>query len=85
MNVPDVLKQHCARDHLASVAHQVFKQPEFPWLQLDELPATPHRTRQQIEFQISHVQLGLCRGRMRSSPQGGDPCNEFGKAKGFTK
>src|SRR6202049_94446 len=46
MNVPDVLEQHRARDHLTSVAHQVFEQAVFPWLQLDQLPATPHRARQ---------------------------------------
>ena len=46
MNVPDVLEQHRARNHLACVPHQVFKQAEFPWLQLDQLPAPPHRARQ---------------------------------------
>jgi hypothetical protein len=55
MNVPDMLKQHRTGDHLAGVAHQVFKQTEFPRLQLDQFPATPHRARQEIEFQIKHA------------------------------
>jgi len=45
-NVPDVLEQHRAGDYLAGVTHQVFKQSEFPRLQLDQLSAPPHRTRQ---------------------------------------
>src|SRR5215831_17468166 len=81
MNVPDVLEQHRAGDDLASVPHQVFEQSEFPWLQLDQLPATPHRARQKIELQIKDVQSGLCRGRMRSSTQRGDPRDELGKSK----
>jgi hypothetical protein len=43
MNVPDVLKQHRARHHLAGVPHQVFEQAEFSWLQLDKFPAPSHR------------------------------------------
>src|SRR5271169_2102136 len=68
MNVPDVLEQHRARDHLVSMAHQVFKQAEYPRLQLDQLPATPHCARQQIEFQIKHVQSRLSGGRTRPPP-----------------
>src|SRR5271156_6067760 len=43
MNVPDVLEQHRARDHLASVTHEILEQAEFPRLQLDQLPAPSHR------------------------------------------
>src|SRR5215469_12402142 len=46
MNFPDVLEQHRAGDDLASVPHQVFEQSEFPWLQLDQLPAPSHRASQ---------------------------------------
>src|SRR5580692_9600083 len=80
MNVPDVLEQHRARDHLTSVAHQVFEQAVFPWLQLDQLPATPHRPRKYIDFEIEQVQPGLGRGRARSSPQRGDPRDELGES-----
>jgi len=55
MNVPDMFEQHRARDYLASMTHQVFKQTEFPRLQLDQLPATPHCPRQEIEFEIKDV------------------------------
>jgi hypothetical protein len=48
MNVPDVLEQHRARDHLAGVAHQVFKQAELPWLQLDQLPTTARRAAEPV-------------------------------------
>src|SRR3954447_19372121 len=68
MNVPDVLEEHRACDHLTSVAHQILEQAEFSRLQLDQFPISPYRARQEIKFQIKHAQFGLCRGRARPSP-----------------
>ena len=45
MNVPNVLQQHRARYHLSRMPHQVFKQAEFPGLELDQFPAPSHPTR----------------------------------------
>src|SRR5215469_6051056 len=68
VNVPDVLEQHRTRDHLTGVAHQVFEQAEFPWLQLDQLAPTTHRVRQEVELQIEHAEARLRRSHARPSP-----------------
>ena len=79
MNVPDMFKQHCARDHLTGVPHQVFQQLEFSWLQLNQLSATPHRAGQEIKLQIEDVQLGLHCSRARPSPQRSNPRDKLRK------
>ena len=40
MIIPHVFKQHCPRDDLARMFHQIFEQAEFPRLQRNVLAVT---------------------------------------------
>ena len=50
------------RDHLPTVAHQIFEQAEFARLQIDRGLAAARRAREQIEFEIADLELRLHSG-----------------------
>src|SRR5579863_5290923 len=64
MIVPHMFEQHCARDHLAGVLHEIFEQPEFARLQGDLLAGARHFARQPVEAQIADLKRGLFRSAL---------------------
>src|SRR5579875_3596591 len=83
MEIPDMLEQHRARHHLPGMPHQIFEQPEFARLQVDDVPGPAHRAREQVEFEIGNLQAGRDRMRRRAAQQGPDPRDQLGKGKGL--
>src|SRR5262245_31079260 len=53
MIVPDILEEHRPGDHLPRMLHEIFQQPELPWLQDDFLSRAGHLMRKTIEFEIA--------------------------------
>ena len=56
MKIPHVLQQHRPRDNLALVANQVFEKLKFSWQQVDFPARAAHRSRHQVEFEITDAQ-----------------------------
>ena len=56
MKVPYMLKQHRPRDNLALVADQVFEKLKFSRQQVDLPARAAHRSRHEVEFEITDAQ-----------------------------
>src|SRR3954470_8574811 len=69
MQVPDVLKQHCARDDPALVADEIFEQLEFPGQQRDLAAAAGGSTRDQIDGEVADPQHGFLGDGLAAAPE----------------
>src|SRR5580704_8464348 len=68
MQVPDALEQHGAGYHLAGAAHEVLEQLQLPCREVELTARARHPARQQVEFQVLHLQARGVRGG-RVAPQ----------------
>src|SRR5207245_941683 len=59
VQIPYVLEEHCARHHLALIAHQIFEHLKLPRQQVDLAPAAVGGARYQIELEIADAQQGF--------------------------
>src|SRR3984957_16595361 len=69
MQIPYMLQEHRARDHLAGIAPEIFEHLEFARQQLDVVVAAPHRAGNEVELEIADPQHGLLDHRAAAAPQ----------------
>src|SRR6185437_13692892 len=84
LHIPNLLEQHRPRDGLAGVAHEVFEQPEFHRMQLDQLAFAPDRSLDQVHFQVARPEpddphIGA------PARQGLDPRDQFANVERFAQ
>src|ERR1700754_3631396 len=65
METPDMLEDHRARQYLAGMAHEEFKQAILGGLQRQLLAAAVRRMGNKVQFQVSHAQHAA---RLRLAP-----------------
>ena len=58
---PHALEQHCPRDRLPLVTHEIFENPELPRQQVEGAPAAPRGPREKVQFKVTETQHRISR------------------------
>jgi hypothetical protein len=66
---PHALEDHRTGEHLARVAHHVFEQFEFGWLEVQHLTVMTGSMLEQIEFQFANLKARFSRALRGFAPQ----------------
>jgi hypothetical protein len=74
--VPDMLLDHLARDYLVRMVHEVFKQRELLWCEIDELSSTLNAVGDRIDHQVFHFQPSCFIGLL-ATQQRAQACQQF--------
>src|SRR5262252_31111 len=59
VEIPDMLQQHRAGNHLADIANQILEKLKFPRQQLDLAAAPADNPRQQVDLQVANAEDGF--------------------------
>src|SRR5262245_8339329 len=81
VQVPDMLQQHRARNHLVLIAHQVLENLKLARKQLDRPSGTARRPRHEIEFEVAHAQHGFLDHGLAAPRERFDTGHQFHKGK----
>jgi hypothetical protein len=77
MEIPYVLQQHRAWNHLTFVANQIFEELEFSWQQFDFSPGAARRSRHEVEVEVTHAQHRFFDDGIAASGESVDPGQQF--------